>query len=504
MSRAPRRLSRSVLWDVQRRWFDEQGVVAWNESVVPQYVTSNPWIADAYAAVMSAWLRDLAGTGAVDRAAPLYVLELGCGSGRFGFHFLRRLLEELEGSSLHDLPLRYVYTDFTDSNLDVLRSNVAVQPFVAAGRLDFARFDAGRDRTLQLDGGDVLDASTLHNPLAVIANYVFDGLPQDAFRVSAGVLEESLVRDDPHARSVEDAIATWQHRRADAATYYDDPSWNEILEGYRANVRRAGVVFPTSALRCLADLHDLSRGRLLVLSADKGCVHEEVIAAEREPELAFHGSVSMMVNYHAIGKWVEGRGGAFLRPSLRTTSLTVAACLFGGGQWEETRLAFARNIDRRGPDDFFAMKLATQQHYDAMTLEQLLAWLRLSGWDHHVFLDSLPVLRDRGRRAEPIEREELRRAARLVADTWFPLHEPPDLPFHAGTLLMDLGDAADALELFERSLALFGPRGTTLVNMAVCCTRTGDGERALAYAREAVELEPQMDRARELLASLRA
>jgi SAM-dependent methyltransferase len=481
----PRRLSRSLLWDLQRRYFDEQGVLAWNDSIVPQYVTSNPWIASAYATVMAAWLRDLATADALDRNAPLYIIELGCGTGRFGHHFLTHLAEDLERSPLRSLQLRYVYTDFTDATLDVLRSNPAVQRFVAAGQLDFARFDAGHDGTLQLDGGELLDATTLRNPLAVIANYVFDGLPQDAFRIDSGTLHETLVREDADARSVDEVIAGWQHRRVEADAYYEDASWNRILDWCRVHLHRADITFPTATLTCLRQLHELSRGRLFVLSGDKGYVHEEVVAEQRELDVAFHGSVSMMVNYHAVGLWIEEHGGTFLRPSLRTSSLTVAACLFGEGEWPETRLAFERHIDRRGPDDFFAMKRATQEHYASMNLEQLLAWLRLSGWDHQIFLGCLPTLLTLGRKAPSLEREELRRAAREVIATWFPLREPPDLPLHTAIVLVELGFADDALDLFERSAALFGPEG------------------AIEYAQSALHHNPTAPIARELLTRLR-
>jgi len=35
----PTRLSRSILWDLQRRFFDGQGLDAWNGGGVPSYIT---------------------------------------------------------------------------------------------------------------------------------------------------------------------------------------------------------------------------------------------------------------------------------------------------------------------------------------------------------------------------------------------------------------------------------------------------------------------------------
>ena len=36
------RLSRSVLWRLQRRFFERRGMAAWSEGIVPHHVTCNP------------------------------------------------------------------------------------------------------------------------------------------------------------------------------------------------------------------------------------------------------------------------------------------------------------------------------------------------------------------------------------------------------------------------------------------------------------------------------
>ncbi|MGK7890530.1 MAG: hypothetical protein AB4042_14460 [Leptolyngbyaceae cyanobacterium] len=44
-------LSQSLLWQLQRNFFAQQGINAWNHNTVPHYVTSNPHIANAYAKI---------------------------------------------------------------------------------------------------------------------------------------------------------------------------------------------------------------------------------------------------------------------------------------------------------------------------------------------------------------------------------------------------------------------------------------------------------------------
>ncbi|MBP6628655.1 MAG: hypothetical protein KA297_04445, partial [Kofleriaceae bacterium] len=54
----PRRLSRSLLWGLQRTYYEQRGPSAWSTHQVPWFVTSNGCLARAYAEVIDAFLRD--------------------------------------------------------------------------------------------------------------------------------------------------------------------------------------------------------------------------------------------------------------------------------------------------------------------------------------------------------------------------------------------------------------------------------------------------------------
>jgi hypothetical protein len=230
-----KRLSESLLWRLQKNFFDAQGVQAWTTGIVPHYITSNGWIADAYAKVVLGWLRDCAGTvrepdsfAPLDLRHPVYIVELGCGSGRFGFQFFNRLLDLLNRSSLSHVPVRYVLTDFTEKNLEPLRNHPVLQPWIEAGLLDFARFDAAEPDEIRLErSGVVLSPQTLRNPLVVIANYVFDGIPQDAFAARGGQLFELLAtltvpdeeEDLDEPTILQRVEVTWEERPASDEYY---------------------------------------------------------------------------------------------------------------------------------------------------------------------------------------------------------------------------------------------------------------------------------------------
>src|SRR5262245_30012517 len=173
---APRRLSESVIWTLQREFYAAEGPEAWTRREIPTWITSNAFFARAFAAIVHGFLRDLAAEGEAPAGAPLNIVELAAGSGQFAFLVLRRLAELRQAlPALRPLRLRYVLTDFTDSNLRAWQAHERFRPFLEDGSLDFATFDLERDTRLALlRSGETLSAEGGAGPLVVLANYAFD------------------------------------------------------------------------------------------------------------------------------------------------------------------------------------------------------------------------------------------------------------------------------------------------------------------------------------------
>lgn len=63
---------------------------------MPHFITCNAFIGRSYAQVLNGFLRDCVRGGGglkLDRTEPLYIIELGAGSGKFSFFMLKALLE---------------------------------------------------------------------------------------------------------------------------------------------------------------------------------------------------------------------------------------------------------------------------------------------------------------------------------------------------------------------------------------------------------------------------
>src|SRR5262245_61222958 len=90
-------LSQSLIWRRQREFYIQRGLKAWSQDRVPEYITNNPFIAEIYARIVAEFLGECMAAGA---QRPLRIVELGAGSGKFSYLFLRQLGELLRAKNI--------------------------------------------------------------------------------------------------------------------------------------------------------------------------------------------------------------------------------------------------------------------------------------------------------------------------------------------------------------------------------------------------------------------
>jgi hypothetical protein len=224
--------SECAMWARQASFYASAGPQSWLTGTVPYWATSNAFVADRAAAVLAAAIEDASKGGRVDASEPVVVVELGAGLGAFTWLLLPRLRARLLRARLP--PVLYVMTDLDDRMLDAWAephsgfARIPAPPVPGAPwpalTLNFAVVDAAAAPAspavlrLRRRGADAALPSRLHaSPLFVVANYVLDSLPTDAFRVVGGELSEERVLLAPHAHAADaDADGTWL-ARADLA-----------------------------------------------------------------------------------------------------------------------------------------------------------------------------------------------------------------------------------------------------------------------------------------------
>lgn len=506
------RFSEAPIWEWQRKYFEEQGLKAWNNDQVPQYITSNPMIAEAYAEMIFGFLQDRAAQGETKECVT--IVELGAGAGRLAFHVLQKCCELRDYAGIPLPPFRYVMTDLPMKNVESWERHPALQTYIDQGLLDFARFDAVADHELNLTvSGTTLRPGDLQQPLLIVANYFFDSIPQELLYVGDGrIFECDVIVDFPDtpeklspAQLLENLSMDYSHRRAPEYEHADF-AYKDVIALYQEELEDSHILFPAVGLECLERLSRLSRAGFLLLTADKGDHRLENWKFAEPPELVLHGSFSLTANYHAIQHVFEQRGAESLFTSQYYKNLNVGCILMleKPMNYVNTRLAYRRSIERFGPDEFFSLKEWVDRHLESMGVQQLLAFWRLGGYDAEFFIQSAKRFSSLLPEASDEEMTDIRRGIHKMWSSFYVMEQRYDLALDAGLLLFEMEQYEDSKLFLEASLEADeeAPVPTVLYCLAICCYELDQIESALAYTREALIQEPEHEEALDLLHAL--
>lgn len=490
-------LSESILWRLTRAYYERAGPRAWSEAVVPHYVTSNAFVADALARIARAFLED---EGA-DRAT---VVEIGSGHGRFGFHFLRAFARSRDVRAPR---IRYVMTDLARANVEHLRARPALRPFVESKDLDFAVFDLAADASLDLiESGERLGPGALEEPIVVVANYLLCVVPQDAYRIRDGRLSEARVTttapDDAGDPEDPALLASLLVEWTDHPLRAQEPGLADVLREYEAGPD-ASVTFPAIGALGLRRLRALTRGASLVLAVDRADAHAQSFAGRAPPTPAIHGGVSLRANLHALGRLQEREGGLFLRAPAPAPFVETVALASGGRPRAATQRAFREAAVEFGPDAFYGLKRGFDATAASQPAESLLAFLALSRHDPNVFLLAAGPLAAHVAGSPGLVRAAIAAAVEEAAKAQFPVGDVKDVPFALGSVLYALGRHEEALVHLDASVAEHGPHRATLFNMALALVALRRPAEALARLEAAVALDPTFERAARMRDGLR-
>lgn len=499
-----KRLSHSVLWDLQQKAYREFGIKAWSQHGVPSYITSNSFTARCYAHVVLGFIRDCLAKKLLDISHPIYLLDLGAGSGRFAYLFLQELLSLFDIDSFSDVKICYVLTDIVESNLTFLQNHALLQPYFQRGILDCAYYHHAQKEPIYLMLHQVkLDASSLVNPLILIANYFFDTIPQDLFRMEHGVLKEGrieleLSQDEKLASPTSSDPFLINHLKykytyhpiAAPKTYYAEPYLNASLQEYSKELEGYSFLFPIGALQVLKTFIEWTNSRFLLLAGDQGVCSLEQVRQGGEPKISLHGSFSIAVSYYSLGAFLNGQGGEVLMNSMSDpTFVNMGAILDKDGRkFTETALAFRNHLASFTPVDFWKIVSLTEEKWPSAPLDQLLLLIKLGNWDAMTLYAFFGRIRALLSGATNEQKQQLKQIIDEVSKRFYPISpDNGDFILNLGVLLFEMHYYREALEYFKNSMTITGPKPAAFKNMAACYQMLGDKKAAQEYLQQAID-----------------
>jgi tetratricopeptide (TPR) repeat protein len=208
-----------------------------------------------------------------------------------------------------------------------------------------------------------------------------------------------------------------------------------------------------------------------------------------------------------LGEYVRELGGQVFHPPHRHASLNVSTFVLGdcATGLAETALAYEDAVAQGGPDDFFMLTQVIAARFASMSRDDLLAFLRSTGWDSDYFVQCVPFLLESLETVSSATCEAMNRAIEEAWDVYYPIGEGGDLGdlgFSFGALLFKMEDYPRALDYFQRSLQLVGVDPKTTFNIALCSYRMGRWADSIEWIDRTLELDPTNESAQEMRATV--
>ncbi len=464
--------SESLIWQINRDYYNEVGLEAWRSGVVPHHMTSNARVGKTYAQLIIGFLKDLVVQGANDEK--VYIIELGAGHGRLCYHILKYLDHLTEAMEIQLPPYCYILSDIVEADLEFYKDHPQLQDYYQQGKLDYAYFDAVQSQEIHLRYADkTISKKDLLQPLISIGNYFFDSLPNDIFHIKKDQISVCSVALDSTLNPKNlDASTLFKNLRLSYkedlidSAFYNDADINQILTDYSKQDFETYLFFPKMGIQCLQNLSALSEQGLMVISMDKGFHELRHLDDRPKPEVILHGSFSFWVNYHALGKYCNLKGGRSLFPSASTFHMETACFLFLSDKekYLNTYAAYELGVNDFGPDDINTLKKMAFANVNNIKLIDLIAVFRMSAYDSTVFLKFLPRLKELAKSITNEERERLGQMLHQVWQYYFNIGEPHDLAYTIGGICYDLGYYMEALDYFRSSEKFYGHKVDTFYN----------------------------------------
>ena len=503
-----KRFSQCAFWRMQRDYFDKEGINAWTNQV-PFYITSNPYIAYTYAKIVLEFMRDWLKTHPENKNQPFYILELGTGSGRFSYYFVKTLLELLESTKRQEIKFVYIMSDFTKHNIHYWEHHPALKPYIEKGIIDFALYDMETERPIHLIRKNTpLSPELLTQPLTVFANYIFDTISHDAFTVHENKLYELLFSlhtpesNMDHNRPISmEKIDVDYHINEIKNTYYNDPHLDAIINQYKEALHATSFLIPIGSIHAVKFLKKLCHDNLMILSTDKGYNTIEQLDHLGHPTISFHGSFSMMVNFHAIASYFKNSGGdAFLQTPRKGIRTSIFTSGFKLDDLPDTKTAVIEWIEKMSPSHYFTLHSRVRDHFNEYDLDTLAAHMEFTRWDPHIYLKLSAKIASLVPTASPETIGFISKNLHQLASNYYHMPKVECVLFEIGMFFHAVKNYTLALDYYAQACPYIGEQFGLFYNMALCEYYSNNPVNALVHFKHALSLDPSSQETIEWIA----
>lgn len=498
----------SIIWSLLHRFYQEKGPEAWSKELVPQGSTANCYTADVYAAIAADFLRDCAAQGC---AKPPMIIELGGGSGRFAWQFLNRLLRYQFSADEQGPDFTYMLTDAAERNVANWQSKRRFSKLIANGTLQFGQLLVEAEPVIRTASGEALSPADLADrPVIIIANYLFDCIPSDMFRIRdheirrvlLGLESETEGFLDQPLTGFEALSETFATRKLDGAPT-GHPVIDDILQKYAQREGDFYVTVPEESFRFLESFSH-RQAPMMLLAGD--LAYSDPKDFDLESPFIFDSYFAHYTNFDMFAELFRARGGKVAFERLKDRDFSCGAFIMPGeGQtMEAMRLTFKSAQDKLrefNPYDAHELSDLIKDTVDEASFRQIFAWIRFSKFDPSVAEACMPMVFTQLQQGhQDPDRPQLFQVYMEAYRSFFPDGSDVSFDVALAQMLLAIQYNEEALELIEGSLEEFGAKPTRLYVKALILLRLKRKGQARKTLKAALKLEPDFGPAIRLMA----
>ncbi len=466
----------SLVWQINKDFYNQNGIAAWRDEIVPHQITNSSLAATTYAESIFAFLKDQ--ESLQETKKKVYILELGAGHGRLCYNILGHLDQLIEDAENFTTEYCYVLSDIVEDNLEFYSNHPKLKAYYDRGVLDISYFDAAESHELILrKSGTKITPNDLEQPILSIANYFFDSLPNSLFYFQDDKVYDCAVsidsQLDPMGKSAQELIKEMEltfHTSNAVKPYFENEIFNNILAQYAIAISDAYVLFPKIAMECLSKISSLSKMGLVLLTLDKGYKEIIELTTRKKPDFIKHGSFSLWVNFHAMSQYCILKGGLSMFDVNMNLSIDLGCLMlikqpFKYHLFEQT---FHKHSNQMNLDDLNSLKAMLYKNVSTANLSEILGLIRLNSYDASIFIKLLPNIKKLSKRISLKHRTRLGQTITKVWSKYYTINNDYDFSYELGGLMYDLGYYDEALGYFKHSTDTFGNKVDVDYNQILC------------------------------------
>jgi tetratricopeptide (TPR) repeat protein len=275
--------------------------------------------------------------------------------------------------------------------------------------------------------------------------------------------------------------------------YYQVPILDDILLYFLKNQKKGYFLMPVMSLLGIHNLLKISDQNLFMIVSDKGFNTDHQLLTQNEPGLTLHGNAfSLNVDFRAIGKYFEIRGGDFFHQSsflgLATNAYTLGYSL---KQLPRTRKALETYLNVFSPGDLVNLNQHIFQTKLNCSLDTLVSYFNMTHWDPEVFNHHIDLIIGLITQSDPMKISDLINNLPKIVENFYYLPHGMDTLSNLGTVYQTLQDYPKAIEHYEQSIQFFGEKDYKVYNIGLCYYFLEKYDQAGKKFERTIQLNPE-------------